>query len=172
MWRKQLVLAAVGLLAGCMPSKLSRQDLAVEEQALDARVNGWAKAFSNQQLDSLATYYEQSDMLSMAWPDGQVSQTWEEEAAFQKAFFDAAGQVNLVVQDLGIEVVSPTIAIMTFRHATDVITEQGTPQRRYFTGVGTLVWMRANARSPWLIHTGQLSETPAAPQPPPPAARR
>jgi hypothetical protein len=161
MWRDKVVIGMAGALIACQPT-MTRQERAVEEQALQARTNGWAKAFSNRQTDSLATYYEQSDLLRVGWPDGQRTSSWQEESAKQQEFFAAASQVNLVVQDLAVEINSPTMATTTFRHAMDVILGGLTPPRRYFTGLGTLVWTRENARASWVIHAGQISETPGA----------
>jgi hypothetical protein len=141
---------------------MTRQEIAAQEQALQNRVQAWAKAFSNRQRDTLATFYDQVGNLSMGWPDGDRRSGWAEEAAKQEEFFGLARQVNLVVQDPQVEVLSPTSAVVTFRHAMDVIIGETTPQRRYFTGQGTLVWRRADDDSPWVIHIGQVSEASQA----------
>jgi hypothetical protein len=156
-----LVMALGGVaLAGCGPAAMTRQEIAVQEQNLQARVQGWARAFSNRQRDSLATYYDQTANLSMAWPDGDRRNGWEEETAKHEEFFTMARQVNLVLQDPRVEILSSTAAVVTFRHAMDVIIGDVNPERRYFTGQGTIVWTRVDDRSPWVIHIGQVSETP------------
>lgn len=161
MRRQMLVLALGGLaLAACRPATMTRQEIAVQEQHVGARVQGWAKVFSNRQRDSLATFYDQTGELSMAWPDGDRRTGWEEEKAKQEEFFGMARQVNLVLQDPQVEILSPTAALVTFRHAMDIIIGDANPERRYFTGQGTMVWTRADDRSPWVIHAGQVSETP------------
>ena len=172
MRRSVLAIAVTGLiLVACRPASMTRQELAVQEQTLQSRVAAWAKAFSNQQADSLATYYEQSDLLTVAWPDGDRSNSWDEEAAKQQAFFAAAQQLNLVLQDPQVEILDAKVALVAFRHAMDVILGDVNPERRYFTGQGTLVWMRADDKSPWLIRAAQISETPQA-APAQPARRR
>jgi len=153
------VLAGVAL-AACRPAAMTRQEIAVQEQNLDARVQGWARAFSNRDRDSLATFYDQTAALSMAWPDGDRRSGWEDEMAKHQEFFNLARQVNLVLQDPRVEVLSPSAAIVTFRYAMDVIIGEVSPERRYFTGQGTMVWTRVDDRSPWVIHVGQISETP------------
>jgi type II secretory pathway pseudopilin PulG len=156
-----LVMAVGGVvLAACRPGAMTRQEIAVQEQNLQARVQAWARAFNNRQRDSLATYYDQAAGLSVAWPDGDRRNGWDEEAAKQEEFLTMARQVNLVLQDPRVEILSSTAAVVTFRHAMDVIIGDVHPERRYFTGQGTMVWTRADDRSPWVIHAGQVSETP------------
>jgi len=173
MRRSMLGIALGGLtLVACQPTSLTRQEIAVQEQALQSQVAAWAKAFSNQERDSLATFYEHSDQLTMAWPDGERTGTWDEEAAKQQAFFTAAQQLNFVLQDPKVEILSPRVALVTFRHNMDVIVGDINPERRYFNGQGTLIWLRADDKSPWLIGAGQISETPQAPPEPSTRARR
>jgi hypothetical protein len=165
------LIAVGGLgLAACQGA-MTRQEIAVQEQALHARVDAWAKAFSNRQRDSLATFYEQTDLLTMAWPDGERTASWDEEAAKQMTFFGEANQLNLVLQDPQVEVLNARVALVTFRHAMDAIVGGVNPQRRYFAGQGTTVWVRADNNAPWVIRAGQLSETPQA-APAEPARRR
>lgn len=172
--RRQGIVMALGgaALVACQPAAMTRQEVAVQEQNVGARVQDWAKAFSNRQRDSLATYYDQAGSLTMAWPDGDRRNGWAEEAAKQEEFFTMARQVNLVLQDPRVEILSPTAAVVTFRHNMDVIVGEVSPERRYFNGQGTLVWTRADDRSAWVIHAGQVSETPPPPPPPAPARRR
>ena len=174
MRRSMLAIAVGGVALGaCQPASLTRQEIAVQEQVLQSRVAAWAKAFSNQQEDSLAAYYEQTDQLTVAWPDGDRSNSWDEEVAKEKTFFAGAQQVNLVVQDPQVEILDARVALVTFRHAMDVIIGDFNPERRYFPGQATLVWVRTDDKSPWLIRAAQLSETPqAAPAPTTPARRR
>ena len=172
--RRQMLVTALGglALAACQPASLSRQETAVQEQRLTERVQAWATAFSNRQRDSLATFYDQTDNLSMTWPDGDRRNGWAEESAKHEEFFGMARQVNLVVQDRQVRILSPNTAVVTFRHAMDVIVGNVTPERRYFTGHGTFVWTRADDASPWVIEVGQVSETPQPAAPTPAPARR
>jgi hypothetical protein len=162
MRRQMLVLAMGGLLlSACQGQTMTRQDVAAQQQAVQARVTAWAKAFSNRQQDSLAAFYEQSDTFTMAWPDGDRTHSWTEEQAKQKKFFTEARQFNFVLQDPQTEILAPTVAVTTFRHAMDVIFGEVNPERRYFPGQGTLVWTRAKESEPWTIHIGQLSRSPS-----------
>jgi hypothetical protein len=172
--RRHMFLMAVGALTltACQPRSLTRQEMAVQEQALEARVAAWAKAFSNRQRDSLAAFYEQSEQFTFAWFDGERTSSWDEELAKQMSFFGRANQLNLVVQDARVELLATRAAFVTFRHAMDVIVGDVNPERRYFTGQGTMVWVRDGEKSPWLIRAGQISETPQPPPPPPAPTRR
>jgi hypothetical protein len=171
--RRYTFLVAVGslALAACQPRSMTRQEIAVQEQALEARIDAWAKAFSNRQRDSLATFYDQSDLLTMAWPDGERTASWDEETAKQMTFFSQANQLNLVLQDPQVEILDAKVALVTFRHAMDVIVGDVNPERRYFTGQGTTLWTRVDAKSPWVIRAGQMSETPQPSQAPPARGR-
>jgi len=161
MVRQGLGIAVAALLvAGCQPQGMTRQEVAAQQQTLQAKVNAWATAFSNRERDSLATFYQQSADLTMAWPDGDRTSSWDEEAAKQREFFTTARQVNFVLQNPTTVLLSPNSAVTTFRHAMDIIVGDVNPERRYFPGQGTLVWVRADAKSPWLIRAGQISATP------------
>jgi hypothetical protein len=160
--RRHTFLIAVGglALAACQPGTMTRQEIAVQEQTLQARVAAWAKAFSNRQRDSLAAFYDHTDLLMMAWPDGERTASWDEETAKQMTYFSQTNQLNLVLQDPQVEFLSPRVAVVTFRHAMDAIVGDVNPERRYFTGQGTTVWVRSSDDAPWVIRAGQISETP------------
>lgn len=161
MRRQVLVVVAAGAaLAACQPRTMTRQEIAAQEQAVQGKVNAWATAFANQQRDSLATFYSQTAALTMAWPDGERTMGWDEEAAKQMQFFNEARQVNFVLQDPRTRILSPTTAVTTFRHSMDIIIGDVNPERHYFPGQGTLLWARADDQSPWVIQVGQVSQTP------------
>jgi ketosteroid isomerase-like protein len=155
-------------LAGC-EQQITPQDRAVAEQALRDRVTGWARTFSNRDRDSLATFYEQTPAFTFAWADGRRTNGWEEEAKAQQEFFGAVTQTNLVLQDVKVEVFTSAVALVTFRHTADFIVggDGASPQRNYFTGLGTMVWTKPAPKGLWVLHAGQMSATPppAAPAP-------
>jgi ketosteroid isomerase-like protein len=160
-------------LAGC-ERPLTPQQRAVAEQALRDRVTGWARTFSNRERDSLASYYEQTPEFTFAWPAGQRTNGWADESKHQQDFFTAVTQTNLVLQDLKVEVLTGSVALVTFRHSADFIVggSGANPSRHYFTGSGTMVWVRADPKAPWLLHAGQVSETPPVQEPIAPGRRR
>jgi hypothetical protein len=166
-----LGLACIGL-AACAP-KMTPQDRTVQEGVVRDRVTAWARTFSNHDRDSLPSYYEQTPDFTFAWPDGRRTNGWEEESKAQAEFFTNVTQTNLVLQDVKVEVLSPSTAVATFRHSADFIVggTSGNPARNYFTGLGTMVWVRPDSKGSWVLGAGQLSETPA-PAAPAPAGRR
>ncbi len=165
MWREKLAIGMVGVVVACQPATMTRQERGVQEQAVQARLNDWAKAFSNREASALATYYDSSATTTMAWPDGERTNGWEAEAAKERQFFQEARQVNFVLQNPVVEVLSAGVAITTFRHAMDLIVGDVNPERRYFTGQGMLVWTRPNDKGTWVISAGQVSETAPTPTP-------
>jgi hypothetical protein len=165
-------LACVGL-AAC-EQHMTPQDRAVEEQLLRDRVTGWARAFSNRNRDSLATFYEQTPEFTFAWADGRQTNGWDEESKAQQDFFANVTQTNLVPQDVKVEVFTPAVALVTFRHTADFIVggTGANPVRNYFSGLGTMIWTKPDAKGLWLLRAGQLSATPPPPAPAAPAGRR
>jgi ketosteroid isomerase-like protein len=159
MWREKLAIGMVGVLVACQPAAMTRQERSVQEQAVQGRLNDWAKAFSNREANALATFYDSTETTMMAWPDGERTTGWEAEAAKERQFFQMARQVNFVLQNPVVEVLSPTLAITMFRHAMDLIIGDVNSERVYFTGLGTLVWTRPNDKGTWVITVGQVSET-------------
>jgi ketosteroid isomerase-like protein len=165
-------LTCIGLAACGQP--ITRQDRAVEQQRVQDRVAGWARAFSNRDRDSLASFYDTTPQFTFAWADGRRTSGWEDESKAQQEFFANVTQTNLVLQDVTVEVFSPTVALATFRHSADFIVggSGGNPARNYFTGLGTMVWTKPDPKGLWVLHAGQLSATPPPPAPAGPAGRR
>jgi ketosteroid isomerase-like protein len=158
MWSRTLLAGVAGVvLAACAP-KMTPQERAVEEQLVRDRTTGWVRALNNRAADSLATYYLQTADLTVVWPGGQRTYGWEEEATAQREFLRGLTGLNLGPQDVRVEVMGQTAALVTFRHSTDEI--RGT-DRDIFSGDGTLVWVKPDSRSPWVIRAQHLSRSPA-----------
>ena len=166
-----LGLACIGL-AAC-GTRMTPQERSVQEGVVRDRVTAWARTFSNRDRDSLASYYEQTSDFTFAWPDGRRTNGWEQESKAQDEFFTNVTQTNLVPQDVQVEVLSPTVAVATFRHSADFIVGGGggNPTRDYFTGLGTMVWVKPDPKGSWVLNAGQLSKTPV-PAPAPAGRRR
>jgi hypothetical protein len=156
MVRRTLLIGLAGAgLASCTP-RMTPQERSVEEQVVRDRTNAWIRQFNNRNRDSLATYYLQSSDLTVAWP-GSRSSGWDDESATQQEYFRGVSTLNLVAQDLRVEVLAPNVALATFRHSTDEI--RGT-DRDLYSGNGTLVWVRPEPRSAWVIRAAHLSRAP------------
>lgn len=157
--RRSVLLAGVTavLLSGCT-QEMSRSERAVQEQVLRDRLTAWSRVLNNRDADSLAAFYHQVPELTVAWPDGQRTRGWEEEAAAQREFFRGVVTMNLVVQDAVVEVLGFDAALTTFRYSADLILTS--TERDIFSGYGTLVWTRAEGSDTWVIHTEHMSRNP------------
>ncbi len=162
-WSMLLPLALAAALLACGPQQLTRQELAVEEQALQGQVQLWEQSMNSVKPDSMALVYEHSPAFSAAWPDGKRTVGWDQEEQAQKDFAARTTAFNFDVQEPTIEILSPSVALTTFSHTTDVT--DSLSGRALYSGRGTIVWVKDRTDKIWKIHTLQVSRTPAAPQP-------
>lgn len=176
---KRLILLAAVAFVACSSDDLTPQQRAVEEEAVGTRLQSWAKAMNNRWIDSIAAAYDHSATMSAAWPDGKRTHGWDEERLAQRAFYESIQFMNLGVQDPRIEILTPTVAITTFRHSTDIIVAG--VRQPVTSGLATFVWIKdlteQNRSQQWKLHTAEWanSEKAAAPAAAPskaPAKRR
>ncbi len=167
-WSKLLPLALAAALAACGPQQLTRQERLVEEELVKKQVQVWEQAFNSLKPDSMAILYEQSPDFSAAWPDGKRTRGWEQESQAQRDFATRTKALNFDVQEPVIEVLSPNVSVVTFRHATDVT--DSLSGRALYSGQGTMVWVKDAKDKTWRLHTLQISRNPPAPTAP--AGRR
>jgi hypothetical protein len=174
MMRHTLLIGLACVALAACEQQMTPQDRAVEEQLVRDRVTGWARTFSNRNQDSLATFCQQTPEFTFAWPDGRRTSGWDEESKAEKDFFSNVTQTNLVLQDVNVEVLSPALALVTFRHTADFIVggSGGNPVRNYFSGLGTMLWAKPNPKGLWVLRAGQFSATLPPPAPAGPAGRR
>lgn len=163
MWGRTLLIGLAGAAVVSCTARMTPQERAVEEQVVRDRTTAWVRALNNRAVDSLATFYLQTPALTAAWPGGQRTNGWEEEAGVQRDYLREIRTLNFVAQDVRVEVLGAGAALATFRTSADEI--RGT-ERDLFTGQGTLVWVRPEPRGPWVIRAQHLSRTPSAPPPP------
>lgn len=162
-WSKLLPLALAVALVACAPQSLTQQERAVEEQMIQGRVQLWEQSLNTLKPDSMALTYEHSPEFSAAWPDGKRTRGWEQEEQAQKDFAARTKSFNFDVQDPVIEVLTPALAVVTFRHASDVA--DSVSARALYSGQGTMVWRKDRSDKTWKIHALQISRTPVAEQP-------
>jgi hypothetical protein len=154
-----LTVALAVALVACGPQQLTRQELAVEEQALQRQVQLWEQSLNSVKPDSIALVYQRSPAFSAAWPDGKRTRGWDEEEQAQRDFAARTTAYNFDVQDPVIEVLSPNVALTTFGHTTDIA--DSVSGRALYSGRGTIVWVKDPTDKVWKIHTLQVSRTPA-----------
>jgi len=157
--RRSVLLAGVAavVLSGCA-QEMSRSDRAVQEQILRDRLTVWSRVLNNRDADSLAAFYHQVPELTVAWPDGRRTRGWTEEEAAQREFLRGVATMNVVVQDVGVQVLGSRAALTTFRYSADLILTS--TEREIFTGLGTIFWTRPEGSGPWVIHAEHVSRNP------------
>ena len=170
--KRLAVFAAVAFVA--CSSDLTPQQRAVEEEAVGTRLQLWAKALNNRWVDSIAAVYEHTPTMTVAWPNGRVSKGWDDERQAEKDFFESISYMNLGVQNAVTVVVSPTVAVTTFRHSTDIVTNG--VRQPVTSGPAMIVWVKdlsePKQQEQWKIHAAQWSDVAAPAAPATPAAAK
>ncbi|MEJ2239655.1 MAG: nuclear transport factor 2 family protein [Gemmatimonadales bacterium] len=154
-----LTLASV-VVVGCS-TELSVRARAEVEQAVQAQMDIWVRAMNNMDLDSLLALHNPVPELTVIWADGTVAHGWDEEKELHEQAFQGVDRVNFGVQNVEIQVLSRDIALVIFRHSTDVILadgERGTPT----AGFVSMVWTEDPADGEWKILMEHHSVRPPA----------
>jgi hypothetical protein len=159
-WSKLLPLALAVALVACAPRQLTQQERAVEEQVIQGRIQLWEQTMNTLKPDSMAMLFEQSPGFSEAWPDGKMTRGWDQQEQALNDFTARTKSFNFDVQDPVIDILTPAVAVVTFRHASDVA--DSVSARALYSGLGTMVWVKDRTDDLWKIHTLQISRNPAA----------
>jgi ketosteroid isomerase-like protein len=136
---------------------MTRRELLLEQQAVEAQVNAWVRTMSNNQLDSLMTFYDDRPTVYAVWPDGRTARGFEGVEQNVREFYGGINYMNFAMSQLTVEVLGRTTAQAVFRHSTDVVDRNN--QRAVFPGRGVLVLVK-DATDRWKIHTQLLSVNP------------
>ena len=156
MRRSMLSTAIVSVaLLGCDPPDLTRQQRAVEEQFVQGRVNAWTTALNNKEPENLAGMYENSPDLTVMWLEGAKTVGFDEYEDMIADFFRRSVFMNFGAQSPHVEVLSSTVAVVTFRHSVDV--QWVDTRRDVWAGYGTLVFVKDSEDNLWKIHTQHIS---------------
>lgn len=158
MSRFPVLLAAAMVVAACGSQQLTQRERAVESQRVQSQLSTWSRLLANRDRDSLGTMYEHSPELSVAWADGVRTRGWDNESRALDQFVDSLNSFNFVIQDPAVEVLSPNVALTTFRYSVDAI--HANTARDVYSGQGTVVWVKDPKTDAWLIHTAELSRAP------------
>ena len=145
-----LVLLASVTLVACW-TEMSLRARSEAEQEVGARFDAWVRATNNMEMDSLAAMHDAVPELKVIWTDGQVAHGWEEEEALHREALTGVDRINFGVQNVEIEILAPRVALVVFRHSTDVILENGERGAPY-AGHVSMVWVRDRADDQWKIH--------------------
>jgi ketosteroid isomerase-like protein len=104
-------------------------------------------------------YHEVPD-LTTVWTDGSRAAGFEDHEQAVRAYWETIEHLNFVVQSPEVQVLSPDLAVVTFRHSSDVqFKEEGS--RETYAGHGTMVWMKDAEDGLWKIHTQHVSRNPS-----------
>ncbi len=161
-WSTLLSLALALTLVACAPQRLTQQERAVEEQLIQGRVQLWEQAMNTLKPDSMGMLYLHSPEFSEAWPDGKLTRGWDQQEQALKDFAGRTKSFNFDVQDPVIDVLTPAVAVVSFRHASDVA--DSVSARALYSGLGTIVWVKDPSDKAWKILNLQISRNPAAEQ--------
>ncbi|UCG88433.1 MAG: nuclear transport factor 2 family protein [Gemmatimonadota bacterium] len=145
-----LVLLASTTLVACSP-EMSLRARAEAEQEVRARFDTWVRAMNNMDMDSLLLMHHAVPELTVIRADGRVAHGWEEEEALHQEAMEGVDRINFGVQNVEVQVLTRRIALVTFRHSTDVILEDGERGEPY-AGHVSMVWLRDREDDQWKIH--------------------
>jgi len=153
-----LVLACVMLVA--CTREMSQREMLAARQAVEGRANAWVTTWNNAARDSLASFYHQTPGLLVIWPDGARTEGWDAMEAAIAEFYGGINYMNFGVTQLQIQILSPSAAVATFRHSTDIVQRDGrrAPVR---SGYGMMLWTLDQQDNLWKISTSLTSETPS-----------
>ena len=143
-----LLLASMTLVA--CSTEMSLRARAEAEQEVRTRFDSWVRALNNMDLDSLAPMHHAVPELTVIWPDGRVAHGWQEEEALHQEEMQGVDRINFGVQNVEIQILSPRVALVIFRHSTDIIMqdgERGTPK----AGHVSMIWIRDRQDDQWKI---------------------
>lgn len=158
-----MLIVAVTVVLACTP-ELSTRERVVIEATVEEQLNAWVKYMNNARRDSLFSMYHQVPALVVLWPEGKKTSGWEATEAEWQNFYSTTSFMNFVPQSPEIEILSPTAALATFRHSTDIVT-QGRRQPTV-AGSATVLWMRDPSDGMWKIRASHISRDPFVPTQP------
>ena len=128
----------------------------LEKTNVAAFFDNWVRAICNMERDSVFAMYHKVPELRVFYPNGQVSIGWEEEHTRLREFFDRVEMVNLVTRGREVDVLSPTVAVTTFRFTLDALVD-GAPLQPSLVGTAAITWIKDETDERWKIHTQHAS---------------
>ena len=154
MVRSKLMLVLVcAALVACSP-ELTQRERMVEQQVVEGQLTTWVRVMNNAKLDSVVAFYYDVPTTRIMWPNGQRSLGPEAVGESWRQFYASIQYMNFVMTDPTVEILSPTIALATFSHSTDVVRIGG---RIVEAGHGTLLWRKDPEDGVWKIYLQQLA---------------
>ena len=154
--RKLLALCFAVVLSGCAAPELNRSEIAVEEQAIVERFQGWVSAINNfnGSFDDINDKFMHSEDLVVVSPNGKRVEGWENQAPEISEYYQNVTYVNFVPQAPSVRVINGEFASVVFRHSTT--TDYRMTGRAANAGWGMMLWQK-DADGQWRILTSILS---------------
>ena len=153
--RGQLPSAALAvILAACGGTDPVNDPPLVAE--VQARFEAWVTAWNARQPAGLEPFYLHKPHLTVAWPNGERTRGWDEEAALQRRLLPTVSVMNLDPQAPTIVLVRRDLALVTFAFSLDMLAG-GT--RQIGPGQGMMLWQKEGRA--WVIWAAQMSLTRA-----------
>jgi len=121
---------------------------------VQARFQAWVRAWNAARPEGLDPFYLHKSHLSVAWPNGDRTLGWEQEAALQRRILPTVTAMNLDVQQPAVVLVRRNLALVTFPFTLDM-SAGGT--RQIGPGQGMMLWQREGRA--WVIYAAQISLT-------------
>jgi len=157
-WSTLSVAIVSVVLVGCARPELTRQERMVQEGFVSDRMTQWTTALNNKELDDLAALYDQSPDMTVLWIEGAKTVGFEAYEQMIQDFYGRARFMNFASQNPEVDVITSTVAIVSFRHSVDV--QWFDSRRDVWAGDGTLVWVKDPADNLWKIHVQHISIRP------------
>ncbi len=148
-WSTCSVAIASVFLLGCEAPELTRKQRAVDEQTVQNLITAWATALNNRELEALPAMYVNSPDLSVLWIEGNTASGPEEFAQMMQDFYVRAEFMNFALQSPKVDVLTATVALVTFRHSMDI--RWFDTRRDVWGGHGTLVLTKDPVDERWRI---------------------
>lgn len=139
-------------LAACGGSGPATDPPAAAE--VQARFQSWVRAWNAARPDGLDPFYLHKSHLSVAWPNGERTRGWDEEAALQRRTLPTVTAMNLDAQRPAVVLVRRNLALITFSFTLDMLAG-GT--RQIGPGQGMMLWQKEGGS--WVIYAAQISLT-------------
>jgi ketosteroid isomerase-like protein len=156
MKRSNLVLVLVCVMLVACTQEMTQREALSARQAVEGRANAWVQAMNNADRDSLAGFYHQVPELKVVWPSGDRSNGWEAMEAAIAEFYGGINFMNFGMTQLEVQVLSPTAALTTFRHSTDIVQRNG-QRLPVQNGRGMILWMLDQDDNLWKISTSLIA---------------
>ena len=153
--RKLLALCFSVAVLGCGVSELNRSEIAVAEQALNGRFEGWVTAINNRTLADIDDSFIHNEELVVVSPNGNRVEGWESQHTEIRNYYQNISYVNFVPLSPTVHVINSEFASVVFRHSTT--TDYRMTGRSANAGWGMMLWQKDPADGQWRILTSLMS---------------